>query len=436
MIGILAPLAAIPFQLAFFARGRRAVGSVSDLESIDRESSDDIISRSRMGIYPDWPTYDTRLHASHDESVDEARNYAAACLATGLGGTLLGLLLAHGLVGDEEAAIQLGWSLSSSFLGVGLSVWLSTRSVSVFTAEFERRFAQIETGLREIARTNPPVPPSADTLRQQMEALSRVVTETLSTLPKAVTALARELHLLIPKLGTEFEQLRTEVGRLHDATERVGKAHITLAEFSRQILAQSDELKSAPDRIGKAFEGALKPAMDSFREEGLKLAQQWKHETEQAMKNQHQLETENRTLWQGQVSTIVRNTLATLTDHTREQLHGCLNEVATSLRATSEHLAAQPKSLLEASLSFGTVVGAVLPAAQALQSGARAIQSSAEALARSGNSAAAATQSATEIIREAAQIARVAAALRKTEIQTMLALVPAAPELPPELPKR
>ena len=230
-------------------------GTGSELKALQPGFAQDIWERAARGEDPDWLRYSEESDRQHEETCERIRNYATTALATGIGGTMLMLLL-HLLWPSPEStdAIssllqEMGIALIASVLGVTCNLVILLKFLPDASDRFRsEREGLIET-LRNTSEENPPLTPDTqlnDTVGRKLE---RFLENTASNFPGVIAGF-RESVSSLSDVATAFE---SSAGKVESAIE---------------VLSSSTmELKALPANLGEELARARQGWVDDHRED-------------------------------------------------------------------------------------------------------------------------------------------------------------------------
>ena len=225
----------------------------SELRELIQEFADDIRGRSGRGMDPDWLRYSEESERQHEYTCESLRNFATTALATGIGGTML-MLLVHLLAHAASSATptepteviqalltEMGLALIPSICGVGTNLGILILLLPKANLTFDnRRRAFLET-LRGFAESNPPHRPDTglkDTLGARLEEVLRA---TAHDLPEVIGSFRRSVAGLVGVAST-FDGT---AARMESATEVLSSSVVQLNALPTSL---GGELTSARER--------------------------------------------------------------------------------------------------------------------------------------------------------------------------------------------
>ena len=212
-------------------------------------------ARAARGDDPDWLRYSEESDRQHEDTCERIRNYATTALATGIGGTMLMLLL-HLLWPSPEStdAIssllqEMGIALLASVLGVTCNLMILLKFLPDASDRFRSEREGLIEALRNTSEENPPV--TADTQLNDTvgRKLERFLENTASNFPGVIAGF-RESVSSLSDVATAFE---SSAGKVESAIE---------------VLSSSTmQLKALPADLGEALARARQEWVDDYRED-------------------------------------------------------------------------------------------------------------------------------------------------------------------------
>ena len=230
-------------------------GAGSELKALQPGFTRDIEMRAARGEDPDWLRYSEESDRQHEDTCERIRNYATTALATGIGGTMLMLLLHLRWPAPESTdAIgsllqEMGFALLASVLGVTCNLVILLKLLPDASDRFRSKRGGFIEALRNTSEENPPLTPDTqlnDTVGRKLE---RFLENTASNFPGVIAGF-RESVSSLSDVATAFE---SSAGRVESAIE---------------VLSSSTmELKALPANLGEELARARQGWVDDHRED-------------------------------------------------------------------------------------------------------------------------------------------------------------------------
>jgi len=243
-------------QLAILRRARAlARGDDGErLAELGRTFAEDLKQRAGRGQGPDWLRYRGELDRLFELRDDRLRTLAAAALATGLGSTLLALLV--GLLvegfrrGQPAGPLALLASTVVCLLGSLLGVIANLIIVLSLLPGVEKRFSALAASLlahlEEVASRHPPLVALIDALRDELGVLRQSLGAGMaSAFSEAVTGwpqVVDRLSAQVTSLAAVVEAQGTSMG---GAVRDLGACALAVASSSQRLQPAAAQLGEA-----------------------------------------------------------------------------------------------------------------------------------------------------------------------------------------------
>lgn len=253
---------------------RRRAGS--ELQDLLPEFTADIMTRSGRGQDPDWLRYSEESDRQHEDTCERIRNYATTALATGIGGTML-MLLVHllGTSSESTDAVvsllqEMGLALVASLLGVvcnlAILLFILPGASDRFRAERER----INSSLRRISEANQPRTPATNLNDAVSEKLEKFLESTASNFPEVMTGF-RESVKSLDGVASDFrssaEQIETSAAELSSSMSGLDALPTNLGhELTKARQGWTSDLRKEQEQYVEAFKKVLDEQDKTVRE--------------------------------------------------------------------------------------------------------------------------------------------------------------------------
>ncbi len=255
------------------AAWRRVRGSpAAELSALGELLIHDLAERAEVGELPDWRRYREEVELIWSGIDERLRSLAAAALATGLGGTILALLvhLRAGTSPGGEGASPLGLvqatasSLSGSLAGVAVHLMIVLVLLPKAEAQGQAAWRELAAKLREIARRRPPKREVLAALEAQLGVVEEAIRgqfaaafeQAAARLPGVIDQLSNE----VGRLSTSVEEQLGKVGdvamALGSSAVQVSRASARLEPAATSLAASTAEMVHLPEAMARALSDA------------------------------------------------------------------------------------------------------------------------------------------------------------------------------------
>lgn len=182
----------------------------------------DIETRAVRGQDPDWLRYSEESDRQHEDTCERIRNYATTALATGIGGTMLILMLHLGAGSESTDAVrsllqEMGLALVASLLGVMCNLVILLAILPGASNQFRSEREGFIRTLRGVSETNPPRTPSTNLGDAVSDKLDQFLQNTASNLPEVIAGFrdsVGSLDGIASDFKTSAEQMESSTGAL------------------------------------------------------------------------------------------------------------------------------------------------------------------------------------------------------------------------------
>jgi len=242
---------AVEFWLLSLARACVHRDQTERLSELEGQLLRDLEQRAERGLAPDWIRYRAELDRLFEPSDDRLRSLAAAALSTGLGGTILALIL-HALIflfidggfntSPYEVVVGIGIGLFGSFAGVACNLWIILLYLPQHEKLFEAATQPVLRRLREASDTHPATEAFVRTLREEMSELRNVLSNQVG----------QAFSNAIGQFPAILEGLKIQLKELSDVVESQGS---NITKMTEQFEDSSRALEKSSERL----EPAIKP---------------------------------------------------------------------------------------------------------------------------------------------------------------------------------
>ena len=254
-----------------------ARGAGTDLEALRKSFEEDIRSRASRGENPDWNRYAEDGDRQHEMTCESLRNLATTALATGVGGTMLLLLLqVQASTASAEALGALvdamGSALFASVMGVGGNLAILLISLPRANKRFVESRDAYASALQKASAENPPKDTTsriAAFLAHRFDAALRASAENLPEVIRAFNANVAVLQAVAERFGKAAGGMQAIAASLANSVERIEQLPANLrGELAKALQTWGDglhaaqrehivELRSALERHSGAFRGTV-----------------------------------------------------------------------------------------------------------------------------------------------------------------------------------
>ena len=261
------------YWLWSYTLGRRSGSELQDLLS---EFTEDIMTRSGRGQDPDWTRYSEESDRQHEDTCERIRNFATTALATGIGGTML-ILMLHLLGGGSESTDavlsllqEMGLALIASLLGVVFNLiillFILPGASTRFGAERDRVFSE----LGRVSDANRPRTTATNLNDAVSDKLERFLENTASNFPEVMTGFRESVESLrgvAADFGSSAEQIATSTAALSSSMSGLDALPANLGqELTRARQEWTSDLRDQQKRYVQAFKKALAEQAKAVRD--------------------------------------------------------------------------------------------------------------------------------------------------------------------------
>lgn len=243
---------------------RRAGSELPDLLS---EFTADIMTRSGRGQDPDWLRYSEECDRQHEDTCERIRNYATTALATGIGGTMLMLLLHLRGAGSESTDAvfsllqEMGLALVASLLGVVCNLVILLFILPGASDRFREERERVIGELRRISEANQPRTPATNLNHAVSEKLEKFLENTASDFPGVITGFRESVE----SLGGVASDFKSSAGQIESSTAALSSSMSGLdafptylgQELTRARQEWTSELRDRQEQYVEAFRKTL-----------------------------------------------------------------------------------------------------------------------------------------------------------------------------------
>ncbi len=243
---------------------------------------DDVLSRSRQGLSPDWLTYVDRLVRLTSGPLERIRQVANGALVAGMAGTMTILLLELLLLDLDIENVP--WSevkpaaicaLLSSCVGIGNHLWIvlgllksGQHNADELVREFERKIARL-------CADHPPSAMFGEAVRSELAGAFRDAVErfpqAFQRLDENVESLGAIIERQTGTIVGASESLSNSVAGLDVMAVQLTEASMVSTRTADNMLKAVQSLGAVPDNIRvslvevyEAWKGELTHAQDGF----------------------------------------------------------------------------------------------------------------------------------------------------------------------------
>ena len=221
--------------------GRRALGG--GMDEVRKDSRRDLEARAARGEAPDWLRYLDDADRSVLPSLDRVRNLATAALATGVGGTIVALLvelwtnseLRRALAGGPDALSSfdslpslVAWALFVSVAGVVNHLLILVLVIPRLDRQIVIALRDFRVHLEAASEARPPRQAFVDSVRSE---LSTAFNSALQSIPD-----------VFARFGENVEELRASSVALAESARDIGPVAASLAGATEEIRVLPEEL--------------------------------------------------------------------------------------------------------------------------------------------------------------------------------------------------
>ena len=235
---------------------RRRAGS--ELHDLLTQFTADIMTRSGRGLDPDWVRYSEESDRHHEDTCERIRNYATTALATGIGGTMLMLMLHLWTDAESTDAVasllqEMGMALLASLLGVLCNLVILLFILPGASDRFREERQRVNTALLRISEANQPRTRSTNLNNAISEKLEKFLENTASNFPGVITGFRESVE----RLDGVASDFKSSADQIQASTAALSSSMSGLDAFPTYL---GKELAKARDRNGSAISESDKNA--------------------------------------------------------------------------------------------------------------------------------------------------------------------------------
>ncbi len=243
---------------------RRRAGS--ELQDLLTQFTADIMTRSGRGLDPDWVRYSEESDRQHEDTCERIRNYATTALATGIGGTMLMLMLHLRTDAESTDAVasllqEMGMALLASLLGVLCNLVILLFILPGASNRFRDERQRVNTALLRISEANLPRTPATNLNDAISEKLEEFLENTASNFPGVITGFRESVDSL-DSVASDFkssaEQIQTSAAALSSSMSGLDAFPTHLGEALTKARQEwTSDLRGRQEQYVDAFREVL-----------------------------------------------------------------------------------------------------------------------------------------------------------------------------------
>lgn len=252
---------------------RRRAGS--ELQDLLTQFTADIMTRSVRGLDPDWVRYSEESDRQHEDSCERIRNYATTALATGIGGTMLMLMLHLWTTAGSTDAVpsllhEMGLALVASLLGVVCNLAILLFILPGASDQFRVERQRVNTALLRISEANQPRTPTMNLNDTVSEKLEGFLENAADNFPGVITGFRESVE----SLGIVASEFKSSAVQIESTTAAISSSMSGLDAFPTnlgQILTRtrrkwSSDLREQQGQYVETFRQVLDEQARTVRE--------------------------------------------------------------------------------------------------------------------------------------------------------------------------
>lgn len=250
--------------------------SGSELQDLLSEFTEDIMTRSGRGQDPDWTRYSEESDRQHEDTSERIRNFATTALATGIGGTML-ILMLHLLgvgSGSTDAVLSLlqemGLALVASLLGVVFNLVILLLILPGASARFGAERGRVFSALARVSDANRPRTTATSLNDAVSDKLERFLENTASNFPEVMTGFRESVESLrgvTADFGSSAEQIASSTAALSSSMSGLDALPANLGqELTRARQEWTSDLRDQQKRYVETFKKALAEQAKAVRD--------------------------------------------------------------------------------------------------------------------------------------------------------------------------
>ena len=256
--------------------------SGSELQDLLPQFTTDIMTRAGRGLDPDWVRYSEESDRQHEDTCERIRNYATTALATGIGGTMLMLMLHLSTDAESTDAVavllqEMGMALVASLLGVVCNLVILLFILPGASDRFHEERQRVNTALLRISEANQPRTPATNLNDAISEKLEKFLENTADNFPGVITGF-RESVARLDGVASDFKSSGEQI---QSSTEALSSSMSGLDAFpthlGRELTHARQEwtsgLRERQAQYVEAFGGVLDEQTKIIRETLAELRQ-------------------------------------------------------------------------------------------------------------------------------------------------------------------
>ena len=229
-----------------------ARGAGSDLGALRKDFAEDIRGRAGRGENPDWTRYAEEGDRQHEVTCESLRNLATTALATGVGGTMLLLLLqvrAGAASADPLGALvdAMGSALFASVMGVAGNLAILLVFLPLANKRFRGQRDGYATALQRASAQNPP-----------KDTTARIAAFLAHRFDAALRASAENLPEVIRAFNANVAVMKA-------VAERFGRAAGGMQAIAESLAASVKRIEQLPANLRGELTGALETWGDGLQ---------------------------------------------------------------------------------------------------------------------------------------------------------------------------